>query len=171
MTRREIHRIAVRMAFCAATAVVLFTLTGCAGGSNSRALVTGRIVWSGAKPFASRAALRIQLRDVSVADGDAPLLAEQVRTDVPFDAGVGDGLRFTLFGETRLDSRRLYHVSVRVDTNGDGRVGVGDYVSETLNYVPVSGDPPSVVVEATELEPCGTPDSGGFCADGPGPPL
>ena len=161
----------MKVAFFGATAFILFSLTGCGGGSDSRALVTGRIVWSDSKPFASRAALRIQLRDVSVADSAAPLLAEQVRTDVPFDAGTGDGLRFTLFGETRLDPRRLYHVSVRVDTNGDGKVGVGDYVSETLDYVPTSGSPPSVVVEATELEPCGTPVSGGFCADGPGPPL
>jgi uncharacterized lipoprotein YbaY len=145
-------------------------LSGCGsggGGVSRAATVDGYIRWKDDKPFAAPATIVVELRDVSLADGPAELLGRGVVNNVAYRDGTRAGVRFTVGAAGGLKPDRVYALFARVDTNGDGRVGVGDYVSETLN--PVTSEP--VVVQVTELEKCGTPGGGGYCAEDSGRPL
>lgn len=102
-----------------------------------------------------------------MADGPAELMGRGVVNNVAHEGGTRGGVRVTVESSEGLKSDRVYALFARVDTNGDGRIGVGDYISESLHYV-TSGP---VVVQVTELEKCGTPGSGGYCAEDSGRPL
>ena len=154
-------------------------LLGC-GGSDGGGIdadtvtVRGRVRWAASTPFPSNADLRVSVWDAEYADGPATLLGEQRLNDVPFSAGAEDGVPFSVAVDGPLDPRDEYRYRVRVgmDVNGDGLVGQGDYISESITPVLEEGRlRPSVSVDVTELEPCGTPGAGGFCASGPGKPL
>lgn len=146
-------------------AVMCLGLAGCGSGSDGMRSqdVTGRVQWGGGGT--GRAVVKVTLRDVSVADGASPLIDQRILRDVAFENGQA---AFSLsFAGAPTEPGRSYAVFAEIDANGDGMVGEGDYVTESLNYVRPSDE---ITVVATRLEACG-PEAQGYCATGPGRPL
>lgn len=174
------RRIVTRLTAAATTAAIL---AGCGGGGSDsgisvsgdtrgRNVVVGRIHWSNVKPFPVKAAMRIRLIDATYAGADGPFeqVATQTVDNVPFEAGIGKGFAFRIATDKELKALR-YSVDVELDANGDGLIGVGDYISESFAFVDRKVNPPFVTVEVTELESCSSPDARGFCSEGAGNPF
>lgn len=96
-------------------------------------LVKGTIVFDDVVEASAGATVYVRLEDVSRADAPATVVTEQVIYEARLGPQAG-GLEFALHGGP-LDPRRRYGVRVHVDVDGDGAVGVGDYVSTTSHPV------------------------------------
>jgi uncharacterized lipoprotein YbaY len=96
-------------------------------------LVKGTIIFDDDDEPPAGATVYVRLEDVSRADAPATVVAEEVIREARPGPQAG-WLAFTLHGGP-LDPRRRYGVRVHVDVDGDGAVGVGDYVSTASHPV------------------------------------
>ncbi len=123
---------------------------------SEKVVVSGKIVFDGvAKPFAN-ATVYVRLEDVSKMDVPSQTLAEQVIGNVgvaedEWRAGVVREVEFSLAAEIS-DLRGMYVVQVHVDVDGDGRVGVGDFITQEYYPVVTQGNPRFVVVHVKEVK-------------------
>ena len=99
-------------------------------------IVTGRIVFT-KKVFAfTDATIHIQLEDVSIADAEACILAEETITNVQHHPDVSRNgfttVPFKIFlkGEEEIDPRNLYAIRVWVDISSDGKNDADDLNSD-----------------------------------------
>ncbi len=176
---------------CAGWALLSVLMAGCGGGGSDDApgnigmryedgsysvipgpttRVKARIVPDNAKPFTGRVTLRAILYDFPPYEDDSAVIASRTLRDVELSGGAS--VVFDVPGQ--LNPQGQFYVCVEVDVNGDGLVGQGDRISEYQNSVSaknLGGTGEELVVITTELEPCGTPESGGYCSSGPGRPV
>lgn len=99
-------------------------------------LVKGTIVFEEDVTLPAGATAEVRVEEVSRADAAATVIAREVVRDL----GAGGERRavpFSIHGAA-LDPRRRYTVRAHVDVDGDGEVGVGDFVS-TVSY-PIAAD-------------------------------
>ena len=100
--------------------------------------MTGTIVFGAdLEPFVG-ATVHARLEDVSRADAPARVAAESVLREVEAGRQAPNRLEFTIEAPP-LEPRASYVVRVHVDVDGDGQVGVGDYVSTASHPVAVRG--------------------------------
>ncbi|MGY0499668.1 hypothetical protein ACWZHB_14385 [Nocardia sp. FBN12] len=99
------------------------------------------------------ARLRIELRDVTFADGPAPLLAE-LSTDVP----IGPGARYPFeLHAPAGPARSAQALACHVDLTGDGILRAGDLVSTMAIPVPPQGTVANLIIPVTVVpEPLNT---------------
>ena len=97
-------------------------------------VVTGTIVFGADLEPLVGATVYVRLEDVSRIDAPAHVVAEIVLREVRAGGQAPNKLEFTL-EIPLLDPKRRYSVRVHVDVDGDGRVGVGDYVSPASHPV------------------------------------
>lgn len=88
------------------------------------------------EPFAG-ATVYVRLEEVTRADAPSRVIAETILRDVQVGGQGARELEFTI-DMPMLDPRERYVLRVHVDVDGDGRIGVGDYVS-TGSYPVVPG--------------------------------
>ena len=91
--------------------------------------------------------VRVRLEDVSRADAPARVVAEAVVREARLAAPVPFALR-----APAVDERARYVVRAHVDVDGDGAVGLGDYVSTQSTPVLTHGAPRRVEVIARRVE-------------------
>jgi uncharacterized lipoprotein YbaY len=102
-------------------------------------VVAGKIVFGvDLEPFVG-ATIYVRLEDVSRVDAPARVAAETVLLNARAGGQASNELEFTI-DAAPLDPRSRYVVRVHVDIDGDGQVGVGDYVSTVSYPVLVGGD-------------------------------
>lgn len=96
------------------------------------------IVVDGPQPPPVGAPVRVQVRDTSLADVEAPLIAETT------SAVAGEPSRPLVttvdVPESTLDPRRRLSLFVHVDIDGDGALSSGDFIT-TQSYPVPRGDP------------------------------
>lgn len=119
--------------------------------SDSVPLVTGEILFAQEAHSFSGATVYVRLEDVSLADAPARVVAEQVISDLSYEAGSQAKLEFRLDGEIP-DERASYSVCVHVDLNGDEKVSRGDYISMESYPVLTFGYPKQVSVRVHEVK-------------------
>ncbi len=119
--------------------------------SDSVLLVTGEILFAQETHSFSGATVYVRLEDVSLADAPAKVVAEQVISDLSYEAGSQAKLEFRLYGEIP-DERASYSVFVHVDLNGDEKVSRGDYISMESYPVLTFGYPKQVSVRVREVK-------------------
>ena len=110
------------------TAALALTLTAC----GERNAVTGTITFEGDQAIPEGAVMEVQLRDVSLQDVAAPLIASQTIEDpgrFPVDFAVA-------YEPDDIDSRATYGVQVRVTLN-DRLI----YINDTAFDVLTRGNP------------------------------
>jgi len=101
-------------------------------------IVAGTIVFGAdLEPFVG-ATVYVRIEDVSLADAPARAVAESVLLKVEAGGQATNRLEFTIEAPSS-EPRRRYVVRVHVDVDGDGQVGVGDYVSTASHPVSVGG--------------------------------
>lgn len=118
-------------------------------------VVTGKIIFDNiSKPF-KNAILTVKLDDVSKQDAPSETIAEQTIknldiTEKEVKTKEYPQIDFTLHGSIS-NSKGLYIVSVLLDVDRDGRMGVGDYI--TMEFYPVltRGNPKFVKVHVKEI--------------------
>ena len=116
--------------------------------ANKESVVTGEVVFAkGAKPF-SGAVVTVRLSDVSMADGPAQPIAEQVIRGVSFDEKTR--IPFRLRGRADNDRAR-YTVSAHVSLNGSSDIQQGDYISMQSYPVLTFGALDRVTVEVRRV--------------------
>ncbi|MGW5309661.1 hypothetical protein ACWEVD_22715 [Nocardia thailandica] len=94
------------------------------------------------------ARLRIELRDVSFADGPAPLLAE-LSADVPIGPGARFPFELTAPAGAASSAQSL---ACHVDLTGDGSLATGDLVSTLAIPVPPRGAVANLIIPVTVVE-------------------
>jgi uncharacterized lipoprotein YbaY len=108
-------------------------------------VVTGTIVFGAdLKPFVG-GTVYVRLEDVSFADAPSHIVAESILRDVEVDGQALSRVKFTI-GAPPLETRTRYVVRVHVDVDGDGQVGVGDYVSTASHPVSVDGSATKLLI-------------------------
>jgi hypothetical protein len=80
---------------------------------------------SDAEPF-DKATAYIRMRDVSMQDSAAKILAEQVIGNLKYVPSMR--IEFFIKGKIE-DERGTYDIYVLIDVNGDGKQSVGDYIT------------------------------------------
>ena len=132
--------------------------SGGSGGDTTAAavqtLVQGRIVFSGQESVSlSDAMVDIHLVDSSGSGQSARLVAGQRIHDVSYeDSAAGTGLPFEISGRKSAPDG-VYFVTVRIDTDGDGKMGSGDYRSQDTRLSPadLSHSPAQVTVAVEKI--------------------
>ena len=114
-------------------------------------LVSGEVVFSEPLHRSGSAVVRVRLLDVTRADADAEVLAEQVIPDVKLEPEGRPRVPFELFGNPQ-DERRRCIVDVHVDLTGDGEVKVGDWITMASHPVVTRGQPTTVTVRVREVK-------------------
>ncbi len=100
-------------------------------------LVTGEIHFPpGTSPF-SDATVVVRLEDVSLPDGPAPIVAQQVLRGVAYK---GEPIPFTLTGTLPDDKRARYSVRAHVRFHGSDEIQTGDYITTQSFPVLSAGD-------------------------------
>jgi putative lipoprotein len=97
------------------------------------------------EPLPRRAAVRVVVEDVSLADAPARTVAERV---LPPGSAVPGPVRLTV---DQVDPRARYAVRVHVDTDGSGTVSRGDLVSTASHPVLTFGHPTAVRVPLSRV--------------------
>lgn len=114
--------------------------------SKTYGTIQGNILLESQKAPVENATVYIRLEDVSLADAPSTVIAETSIMDVSPTPGNANSVPFTL-GFPKLADNRSYSLYVHVDTDGDGRVSKGDYV--TTWYNGVSGGQKKVQMDVT----------------------
>ncbi len=127
-----------------------------AAAAAVRPLVYGRIVFSGEDQVSlSHATVDIHLVGSGGGGQPARLVAGQRIHDVAYEnsaAATGNGLPFEISGR-KPDPNGTYFVSVRIDADGDGKIGSGDYRSldTRLHTADLSQIPGQVTVAVEKM--------------------
>lgn len=114
-------------------------------------LVSGEVVFSEPPHRSEAAVVHVRLLDVTRADADGEVIAEQVISGVRLDPERPPRVRFELFGD-RPDERSRCIVDVHVDLTGDGEVKVGDWITMASHPVVTRGQPTTVSVRVREVK-------------------
>lgn len=132
-----------------------------AKAAPSPLLLRGEIIFdksnNGIKSFTG-ARVYIRLEDVTMQDAPSKLILEQVIKDVSYDNNISNHhhqkkLEFELFGETVVDVRRSYTISVHVDVDNDGKINSGDFINMESYPVITHGYPKgSLVVHVKQVK-------------------
>ena len=91
-------------------------------------LVSGEILFSENASSFSGATVYVRLEDVSNADAPSKVIAEQILRDISYKAQSKTPLAFSIHGRS-VNAKASYAVRVHVDTDADGEVSLGDYIS------------------------------------------
>ena len=117
--------------------------------------VSGKIVFDDvAKPFRN-ATLYVSLEDISKQNASSETIASQTIRKVSVTGKEWETRRykqidFVLRGKI-LDNRGMYVVSAHVDVDGDGRMSIGDYITQEYYPVLTRGNPKYVVVHVKAI--------------------
>ncbi|WP_458209769.1 YbaY family lipoprotein [Haladaptatus sp. NG-SE-30] len=114
-------------------------------------LVSGKIIFEPVTPHLAGATIHIRLEDVSIADKASETISEQTLSDVTDDMIEQDGIPFELYGQLPDDKAR-YIVSVHVDSNDNGEVSQGDFITTESYPVLTFGNPDSLTVRVQRIE-------------------
>ena len=141
-----------------AIVVLLLAAIACGGDSGERRgtvevtsgqspdeWVTGSVTYRERVALTPGARLEVELRDVSLADAAAPLIARQVISDpgqVPIEFQVG-------YNRDDISSRNLYSVTARI-IEADGRLA---FINDTAYEVITRGRPTNVDMVLVLVEP------------------
>jgi uncharacterized lipoprotein YbaY len=97
-------------------------------------VIQGELTFTEGSSNLSGARLTVQLLEVSRADARARVVAEQEQT-LNRESNTSRPLAFALSVDA-LGAREQYVLSAHLDMDGDGKVGVGDYI--TMEAFPVA---------------------------------
>jgi uncharacterized lipoprotein YbaY len=97
-------------------------------------VVKGDIIFDNNVKSFSGATIYIRLNDVTMQDAPSKLILQQVIKDVNYDDGNHGSshqkkFKFELFGNIVVDFRLRYAVSVHIDLDNDGKIGLGDLIN------------------------------------------
>ena len=110
--------------------------TGDESAGPEPARLAGEVVATGDARLPAGARLLVHVEEASRADGAAVVIAT-VSLEVP--ASAGERLPFSFDVELPAVGTARYLARVHVDTDGDGRITVGDWVSFRSHRVPSDG--------------------------------
>jgi uncharacterized lipoprotein YbaY len=120
--------------------------------SSESPLVEGEILLGPSERSFTGATVYVRLQDVSYADAPSSVVAEQVISDVSYEAGTDHTLRFALYGDGDApDDKGRYVVTVHVDLQGQGQINRGDYLSMESYPVLTHGNPNQLLVRVREV--------------------
>lgn len=124
-------------------------------------LVAGEVQFDGKQSLGKKGKVVIELRDATMQDAAAPLLARQVIKDV-----TSFPIKFELKGDVAkvFKGRGTYAVAASVFLGNDERTAINDYTSDTIHSVSSSQPTKNAVIKVVQLEDCKAPNSGGFCS-------
>ena len=102
-------------------------------------MITGKIVFDKISKSFKNATVYVRLEDVSRQDAPSTVISEQVIRNVEIsekDLSTGrlPELEFALSIEL-CDSKKMYVITAHVDVDRDGRISLGDYITQV--YYPV----------------------------------
>jgi hypothetical protein len=118
-------------------------------------VVTGKVVFENvSRPF-EKATLYVKLEDVSRQDALSVIVSEQVIKNVEItreevETGRYRQIDFILRGSIK-DSKGMYIISALLDVDRDGRMGIGDYITQEYYPVLTHGNPRFAVVHVKEI--------------------
>jgi uncharacterized lipoprotein YbaY len=112
--------------------------------------VQGDIIFDHKSLLLANATVLIRLEDTSLADAPAKLIAQQVVTHIPEEIVERGKLPFALWGDIP-DERATYTIYVLIDTDGDGKVSRGDYITMESYPVLTFGHPNYVAVRVHRI--------------------
>lgn len=113
-------------------------------------IVTGEIIFGEEAKTNSGVTIYIRLEDISIADTASKLIAEQVLSNVSFQAGHRIKFLINLHGKA-LNERASYSLRVHVDVDGDGQISRGDYISMVSYPVLTFGYPNHATIQVREV--------------------
>ena len=114
-------------------------------GQNPNAWITGSVTYRERIALTPDARLEVDLRDVSLADAAAPLIARQIIPNpgqVPIKFRVG-------YNKDDVSDRNIYSVTARI-VEGDGRLA---FINDTAHEVITRGNPGRVDMVLVLVEP------------------
>ncbi len=101
-------------------------------------IVRGEIVLPATGAPATAANVIVRVEDISRADAPTVIVGEQRQSDVSLSPGTALPFAVEIPGE-RVDSRRMYSVSVHIDVSGSGEIERGDLISTQIYPVLTRG--------------------------------
>jgi hypothetical protein len=113
-------------------------------------LVTGEIHITADRVLPARSVAYVRLLDTTVIDGASITVAEANLPDIACKVSQGNPIRFELYGEAP-NPHASYTVSVHIDTDNNGRISVGDYITMQSYPVITYGNPHHVIVEVKKV--------------------
>ena len=140
---------------CQGDAVAPNATTAVTSGRSPDASVSGTVTYRERLALTPEARLEVQLRDTSLMDAAAPLVAEQVIVNpgqVPINFKVE-------YNGDDIDSRNTYSIQARI-TEGDGRLA---FINDTAYDVITRGNPREVDMVLVMVQP--PPAEGGETVD------
>jgi len=117
----------------------------------SESLITGEILIPANTKIADTAVAYVHLLDTSRADAASTVISEQVIANVATKLSRGERIKFVLYGEIQ-NPQASYSVSVHIDVDADGQVGVGDYINVQSYPVATFGYPSHVEVKTVMVK-------------------
>jgi hypothetical protein len=118
---------------------------------SSQFLLEGEITWENMEASFSGATAYIRLEETSRADFASRIIAEQIIQNVSLHTGGKNKLKISLHGEIP-DKKATYIVSVHIDTDGDGQVSPGDYITVESYPVLTFGHPNQVAICVRQIK-------------------
>ena len=103
-------------------------------GEKTALVVRGDIIFDKNVRSFSGATIYVRLSDVTMQDTSSKLILQQVTKDVNYDDANHNSfqkkkLKFELSGNMVVDFRQRYAVSVHIDLDNDGKIGLGDLIN------------------------------------------
>ena len=116
-------------------------------------LITGKVIFDKiSKPF-NNVMVFVRIEDVGRQDAQSTVISEQVIRNVNIsneDLSAGKYPEFDFALRTgQWDSKKMYTITAHVDVDGDGRISLGDYITQA--YYPIRDILTSIKVHVTEV--------------------
>ncbi len=110
--------------------------------------VRGRIRFPKSARLLAQTRMFVRVLDVTTLDAPSPMVGEQILHEFASLANSGSAIEFEVSAKVE-DLRNSYIVSVHVDTDGDGRVSRGDFLTMQSYPVLTRGNPDRVEVQVS----------------------